>query len=161
MKKESRPVTKTPAEDVRKLLGLHRTVTIAGETIVVRPYAWKDLFDVISAAWPIVDLLTSDKPGTIIEAVAENRTAINRLVEISTGVTAEQIDAMTISDGLRLATEVWTENQDFFIRELTPMIISALGSKTAKSSSSVAPTSNPKSEETATSLAAGSNSPTS
>lgn len=122
-------------EEMRTLLGIGRVVRAGGVDVTVNAFVFSQLFDVISAAWPIVDLLVDQKAG-IMEAMTANKAAIARLVEISTGLPIERINALPISDGLRLATAVYAENQVFFLEELTPMLVSALAPRTAKSSSS-------------------------
>ncbi len=136
----------SPADTARGLNGKPQIVMIDGQPVLVRAFGWSQLHDVIEAAWPVVDLLVSGNPRTVFHAITANRPAMTRLISLSTGWPDEQIDALSMTNGIKLASAVWEENADFFVRELTPLIATVIGSKAAslgkaKSASPVAPTS--------------------
>ncbi len=141
----------TPADKARALNGKPQIVKIGDEAVAVHAFGWVQLHDVIEAAWPVVDLLVSGNPRTVFHAITANRAAMTRLISLSTGWPDARIDALGMSDGIKLASAVWQENSDFFVRELTPLIVTVIGSKAAssgkaKSESSAAPQPSPAAE---------------
>ncbi len=141
--------------EARKLLGQPVAVVIGARTVQVRSYGFGQLFQVLAAAQPIVDAIAESPDLPVMQVLQAQAGHVATLMALSTGLPPDELAALPITDGLRLAHAVWQENADFFVQELTPMLVSAFASKMAKSSSNAAPTSSPAASAEATSLADG------
>lgn len=130
-------------EEARQLLGLPTSVPIAGGNVVVTSYGWPQLFDVLQAAQPIVDAIAAEPHRPMLAVICEQKEATARLVQLSTGMTPEAIQKLSLVDSMKLGWAVWDENKAFFTQELRAILHKALGLKTAKSLSADKPISNP------------------
>ena len=140
---ESRQLLGKPAELV--LQGKTSSeVSFAGQKVLIRSYGWSQLFDVLSAVQLMLDQLAlpMNLGRPLTDVFAEHRSIVDQLISLSTGMPIEQIHALGLIDGMRLATAVWNENKHFFEVETTALLARRLLSdlKTEKSSSDEAPT---------------------
>lgn len=139
---ESRQLLGKPAELVLQGSTCSEA-SFAGHTVLIRSYGWSQLFDVLSAVQLMLDQLAlpMNHGRPLTHVFAEHRSIVDQLISLSTGMPIEQINALGLIDGMRLATAVWNENKHFFEVETTALLASRLLSdlKTEKSSSVGAP----------------------
>lgn len=153
-KNEDRQQSQRDIEESRQLLGKPTDITLEGRTVaeasmrgqkvLVRSYGWSQLFEVLSAVQLMLDQLAlpTNLGRPLTDVFAEHRSIVDQLISLSTGMPIEQIHALGLTDGMRLATAVWNENKHFFEVETTALLARRLlsGLKTEKSSSGEAPT---------------------
>lgn len=114
------PKAAKPQEDLQ-VLSPDREITVAGKKVLVREYAFIEGLRIRAAAKPLIEdlqkLLEHDSRITdYIDIIADHQALAIELMAISSGLTADEITALSDNDGLLLADVWWTVNGPFFMR---------------------------------------------
>lgn len=97
------------------------TVTVAGESIEVRPFKVRQLPAVMQAGQPF---FTAARTGTldVMGLLGEHPAAVVDCTAVALGRPREWVEELDVDDLVRLAGAVVRVNLDFFVRRVLPAI---------------------------------------
>ena len=108
----------------------NREITVAGETITVREYSFKDALTIGNEIDQFVTLIVTEMNGTnkinIEQAdsiIMNNLELIYSLISTSIQKPISFIESLSYSDGLQLLDWWWVVNSGFFMNAVTRKII--------------------------------------
>ncbi|MDF7669885.1 hypothetical protein PT276_01475 [Orbaceae bacterium ESL0721] len=117
-------------QDDLAILMPNREISIAGETITVREYSFKDALTIgaeieqftvlIVAAMNESNKLTIEQADALI---IDNLTLVNSLISIAINKPVSFIESLSYTDGLQLLDWWWVVNSAFFMNAVTRRII--------------------------------------
>lgn len=131
-------VTTTKNEEFNNLEVLmpNREITLAGETITVREYSFKDALTIGNEIDQFVTLIVTEMNGTnkitIEQAdsiIMNNLELVYSLISTSIQKPISFIEALSYEDGLQLLDWWWVVNSRFFMNAVTRKIIRQNASK--------------------------------
>lgn len=121
--------TKEESNDLATLMP-NREITVAGETITVREYSFKDALTIGNEIDQFVTLIVTEMNGTnkinIEQAdsiIMNNLELIYSLISTSIQKPISFIESLSYSDGLQLLDWWWVVNSGFFMNAVTRKII--------------------------------------
>ena len=129
--------TKEESNDLATLMP-NREIVLAGETITVREYSFKDALTIGNEIDQFVTLIVTEMNGTNKIAIEQADTIIMGNLElvyslISTSIQKpiSFIEALSYEDGLQLLDWWWVVNSRFFMNAVTRKIIRQNAAKQA------------------------------
>ncbi len=127
--------TKEESNDLATLMP-NREITLAGETIMVREYSFKDALTIGNEIDQFVTLIVTEMNGTnkitIEQAdsiIMNNLELVYSLISTSIQKPISFIEALSYEDGLQLLDWWWVVNSRFFMNAVTRKIIRQNASK--------------------------------
>lgn len=121
--------TKEESNDLATLMP-NREIVLAGETITVREYSFKDALTIGNEIDQFVTLIVTEMNGTnkinIEQAdsiIMNNLELIYSLISTSIQKPISFIESLSYSDGLQLLDWWWVVNSGFFMNAVTRKII--------------------------------------
>ena len=127
--------TKEESNDLATLMP-NREITLAGETIMVREYSFKDALTIGNEIDQFVTLIVTEMNGTnkitIEQAdsiIMNNLELVYPLISTSIQKPISFIEALSYEDGLQLLDWWWVVNSRFFMNAVTRKIIRQNASK--------------------------------
>lgn len=127
--------TKEESNDLATLMP-NREITLAGETIMVREYSFKDALTIGNEIDQFVTLIVIEMNGTnkitIEQAdsiIMNNLELVYSLISTSIQKPISFIEALSYEDGLQLLDWWWVVNSRFFMNAVTRKIIRQNASK--------------------------------
>lgn len=121
--------TKEESNDLATLMP-NREITLAGETITVREYSFKDALTIGNDINQFVALIVNEMNGTnkitIEQADAifiNNFELVNSLISVSINKPISFIESLGYEDGIQLLDWWWVVNSHFFMNAVTRKII--------------------------------------
>lgn len=127
--------TKEESNDLATLMP-NREITLAGETIIVREYSFKDALTIGNEIDQFVTLIVTEMNGTnkitIEQAdsiIMNNLELVYSLISTSIQKPISFIEALSYEDGLQLLDWWWVVNSRFFMNAVTRKIIRQNASK--------------------------------
>lgn len=116
----------------------NREITLAGETITVREYSFKDALTIGNDINQFVALIVNEMNGTnkitIEQADAifiNNLELVNSLISVSINKPISFIESLGYEDGIQLLDWWWVVNSGFFMNAVTRKIIRQNAAKQA------------------------------
>lgn len=129
--------TKEESNDLATLMP-NREITLAGETIMVREYSFKDALTIGNEIDQFVTLIVTEMNGTnkitIEQAdsiIMNNLELVYSLISTSIQKPISFIEALSYEDGLQLLDWWWVVNSRFFMNAVTRKIIRQNAAKQA------------------------------
>ena len=123
-------VTATKKESNEEVLMPNREITLAGETITVREYSFKDALTIGNDIDQFVALIVNEMNGTnkitINQAdaiILNNLELVYSLISTSIQKPISFIEALSYENGLQLLDWWWVVNSGFFMNAVTRKII--------------------------------------
>lgn len=127
--------TKEESNDLATLMP-NREIVLAGETITVREYSFKDALTIGNEIDQFVTLIVTEMNGTnkitIEQAdsiIMNNLELVYSLISTSIQKPISFIEALSYEDGLQLLDWWWVVNSGFFMNAVTRKIIRQNASK--------------------------------
>lgn len=99
---------------------LDHTVTVAGQSITIRPLTIGQLPRFVRAIQPAAPLLAGDKDPDWLVLVAEHGDALIEAAAVATGIERKDIEALAPDEFVLLCGAVFEVNVDFFVQRLAP-----------------------------------------
>jgi hypothetical protein len=118
-----------------------KAVTVQGESLVIKPYAFGQIAKVSKLAYPILKALSdggllkmatvdgkatlsiaSDWMARIVEIMGIGGEELLSLVAFSTGKPRDWLDTIALDEGIELTKAIIEVNSDFFVKRILPML---------------------------------------
>ncbi len=110
------------ADDLDFLDPAGRNVTVAGQSITVRPLTIGQLPRFARAMQPAAPLLAGDQDPDWLTLIADHGEALIEGAAVATEMRAEEIEAMAPDEFACLCGAIFEVNVDFFVQRLAPAL---------------------------------------